>query len=158
MSLVVRNSVPADSVVVCDLVRRSITELCVGDHHSDEPTIAAWLSNKTKANFAAWISSPRHVAITAELTGVIAGFALLNSIGTIALLYVAPEARFRGVSKAMLAALEDRALASGIRELKLESTATALAFYERCGYVPAGARVQGFGVTLAHPLTKRLAP
>jgi GNAT superfamily N-acetyltransferase len=158
VNVVIRGAVPADVADACNLVRRSITELCAADHQGDEATIAAWLANKTEGNFAAWICSPRHVAMVAERAGVIVGFALLNRDGTIALLYVAPEARFTGVSKAMLAVLEEHAVASRIAELKLESSVTALSFYESCGYSQVGGTVRGFGVTRAYPLCKRIAP
>ena len=157
-SLLLRRATPADVALVCGLVRRSIVDLCAADHRGDESTIAAWLANKTPDRFASWISSPRHVAIVAERADCVVGFALLNAAGTIVLLYVAPEYRFSGVSKAMLASLEEHAAALGIAELKLDSSVTALSFYERCGYSRAGEAVQGFGVTHAYPLSKRLAP
>jgi GNAT superfamily N-acetyltransferase len=157
VDVVIRDAVPADVAAACNLVRRSITELCAADHKGDETTIAAWLANKTEGNFAAWICSPGRVAIVAERAGAIVGFALLNRDGTIALLYVAPEAQFTGVSKAMLAVLEEYAVASRITELKLESSVTALSFYESCGYSQVGGTAQGFGVTRAYPLCKRIA-
>jgi GNAT superfamily N-acetyltransferase len=158
MSVVIRRAVPADAGAACELVRRSITTLCVPDHGQDASTIAAWLAHKTVDNFAGWISSPRHVAVVADDAGTLAGFALLNLGGTIALLYVAPAFRFRGISKALLASLEDHAVALGIARLSLESSATALSFYERCGYARTGATVQGFGITRAYPLAKSLGP
>ena len=158
MSLLLRRATPADVGTACAVVRSSIVELCGADHQGDESTIAAWLANKTHDNFASWISSPRHVAIVAERAGFVVGFALLSAAGSIVLLYVAPQYRFTGVSKAMLASLEEHAGALGITELTLESSATALSFYERCGYLRAGETVQGFGVTRAYPLSKRLAP
>jgi GNAT superfamily N-acetyltransferase len=51
--------------------------------------------------------------------------------------YVAPAARFRGVSKALVAALEATARNLGLAECRLESTQTALQFYRRLGYVDA---------------------
>ena len=158
MNIAIRRAVPADTVAAGELVRNSITELCAADHNDDEATISAWLANKTHDNFARWISSPRHIALVAEKAGVIAGFALLNLDGTIALLYVTPQFRFSGVSKALLASLEEHAVRLGITRLTLESSATALFFYERCGYSRAGDTVQGFGVTRAYPLSKSLAP
>ena len=157
MNIAVRRAVPADTAAACELVRNSITQLCAIDHRDDESTISAWLANKTPDNFASWISSPRDMAVVAEKAGVIAGFGLLSRNGTIALLYVAPQFRFGGVSKAMLASLEEHAIALGITELKLESSATALSFYERCGYLRIGDTVPGFGVTRAYPLSKTLA-
>jgi len=158
VSLLLRRAIPVDATTACSLVRSSIVELCGADHRGDEATIASWLANKTPDNFASWISSPRHVAIVAERAGSLVGFAFLNGAGIIALLYVAPESRFTGVTKAMLASLEEHAVALGIAELRLESTATALSFYERRGYSRAGETVQGFGATRAYPLSKRLEP
>jgi GNAT superfamily N-acetyltransferase len=158
MAVAARRAEVSDAATACDLIRNSITELCILDHRGDETTIAAWLANKTCENLASWISSPRHVAVVAEMDGVVAGFGLLNLNGTIALLYVAPQYRFRGVSKALLVSLEEHAVALGITVLTLESSATALSFYEGCGYLCTGDTVQGFGVTRAYPLSKTLAP
>jgi N-acetylglutamate synthase-like GNAT family acetyltransferase len=44
--------------------------------------------------------------------------------------YVAPEARFTGVSKKLLASLEVHARGLGIAKLTLQSSLTALPFYE----------------------------
>ena len=76
--LVIRRAVPADAAPACEVVRNSITELCVEDHRGDAASIAAWLANKTHDNFAAWISSSRNVAVTAERGEKIVGFALLG--------------------------------------------------------------------------------
>ena len=87
----------------------------------------------------------------------IAGYGLLHRGGTVALLYVAPEARFRGASRALLAELEDRARKLGLSTLNLSSTATALRFYERCGFVSAGPPEPGFGASTCFPMVKQLA-
>jgi GNAT superfamily N-acetyltransferase len=141
----------------CNVVRTSIVQLCGADHQGDAPTLDAWLANKTADNFNAWITSPRHVALVGERQGQLAGFALLNKVGTIALLYVAPEHRFSGVTDSLLRALEECASGLGILELRLHSTVAALGFYERRGYERDGEPAQGFGVTSAQPLRKRLS-
>jgi len=158
MVLLNRRAVDADAAKACDLVRRSITELCIADHQGDKATVAEWLANKTEANFARWIASPLHAAIVAEKGGTIVGFALLNRAGTITLLYVAPEARFQRVSKKLLRAVEDYAAAWDIDLLKLESSITALSFYERHGFSRAGPAARGFGVSHAYPLHKQVRP
>jgi GNAT superfamily N-acetyltransferase len=158
MAVAARRAEGSDAATACDPVRNSIIELCILDHCGDETTIAARLSNKTCENLASWISSPRHVAVVAEMDGTVAGFGLLDLNGTIALFYVAPQYRFRGVSKALLVSLEERAVALGITVLALESSATALSFYEGCGYLRTGDTVQGFVVTRAYPLFRTLAP
>jgi GNAT superfamily N-acetyltransferase len=58
----------------------------------------------------------------------------MTNAGKVLLNYVSPDARFRGVSKALMRTLEDRARAAGIAECSLDSTQTALAFYRALGY------------------------
>jgi GNAT superfamily N-acetyltransferase len=139
------------------VVRRSINQLCSLDHHRDEQTISEWLANKTEANFDAWIKSEQHIALVAERADELVGFALLRRTGILALLYVAPEARFQGISKALLTKLERWALESGVTEISLESSLTALRFYQDCGYLGTGAPVRGFGITNGYPMSKRIA-
>ena len=152
-----RRASVSDAPGACDVVRRSIAELCLDDHGGDARTLSEWLANKTPADFEHWIQSDRHVAIAAELDGTLVGFALLNLGGTISLLYVSPEARFHGVSKALLSALEREALDAGISELRLESTRTAQRFYEQSGYASAGERTPGFGCSSCYPMSRRLS-
>jgi GNAT superfamily N-acetyltransferase len=156
MSHAIRHALVSDATAACEVVRRSIVELCNSDHHGDPDALVKWLANKTLANFERWIASREHVAIVAEREGAVVGFGLLNLQGTIALLYVSPDARFRGVSKALLGALESEASAAGIGELRLESSLTALPFYSKFGYTPSGAPCKGTGVVACYPMSRRL--
>jgi GNAT superfamily N-acetyltransferase len=79
---------------------------------------------------------------------------LLDLQGTIVLLYVSPDARFSGISKALLAALEKAAIAAGICEIRLDSSVTAYRFYSRCGYVPTGPPSKAFGITNGYPMSR----
>jgi len=158
MKYSIRDAAIADAPAACEVVRRSIAELCIENHRSDEATLAAWLGNKTVANFEAWINSDRHVALVAEGSAGVIGFGLLNREGAITLLYISPESRFQGVSKALLVALEEAARSTGIRKLTVGSTATARRFYLGSGYVPEGSPAQGFGLTTSYPMSKRVAP
>ena len=151
-----RRALPADAAAACDVVRRSIVELCCEDHRGDEATLTRWLANKTPSHFEQWIGSEDHVALVAERDGVLVGFALLNVKGSIALLYVSPDARFSGVSKALLLAVEEGAKAIGIGELWLESSATALRFYRECGYCSTGPPTAGFGITSGYPMSRQI--
>lgn len=54
--------------------------------------------------------------------------------------------RGRGVGEAMLAALSDLALAQGWREIALNAQASAIAFYQRLGYLPHGPRFVEAGI------------
>ena len=128
----IRAAHPDDAVAACSLLRRSITELCAADHGNDEARLARWLSNKTPENLTRWILTS-HVFV-AEEQGRILGVAALTGSGHITLNYVAPEARFRGISKALLRAVESKALERGCRACTLESTRTAERFYRGAGY------------------------
>lgn len=121
-----------DAVAACDVLRRSIVELCEADHRNDEARLADWLANKTPEIVAGWIAGS-HVFV-AEEGGRIVGVAALTDSGHVTLNYVAPEARFRGVSKALIDAVEGKAAQLGLQACTLESTKTARRFYEALGY------------------------
>ena len=69
----------------------------------------------------------------------------VTDAGEITLNYVAPDARFRGVSRALLRALEARAAERGNIRCTLTSTETAHRFYRSAGYVDDGAPTGKFG-------------
>jgi len=72
------------------------------------------------------------------------------------LLYVDPQARFRGVSDALLAAMQAAARLRGRKALALDSTITALRFYTVRGFGVADPPLPGFGASRRHPLVKPL--
>ncbi len=150
----IRRTTDDDAEAAAGVLRRSITELCRDDHKDDAETLAAWLANKTPESVRRWIE--RAVVLVAVEDGAILGVGSLWSGGEIGLNYVAPEARFRGVSKALLAGLEAEARALGIEAITLNSTATARRFYAACGYADAGAPVPGFGKTQGYPMRKTI--
>jgi GNAT superfamily N-acetyltransferase len=130
----IRPAQTADAAAACDVLRRSIAELCAADHGNDPKFLSAWLANKTPENVAAWISDPGNVLYVAVDGGVIVGVAGMTRAGVVMLNYVSPDARFKGVSKALLAALECKAADLGLTQCRLESTKTARRFYESAGY------------------------
>ena len=54
--LSIRDACPEDAVAACEVMRRSIAELCAADHGDDPEILAQWLSNKTPENVRAWIA------------------------------------------------------------------------------------------------------
>jgi hypothetical protein len=76
MSITVRPAAEADAVVACDVLRRSIRELCVADHGHDEQVLSAWLANKTPENVRAWITSASSFAVVAVDGSEVRGFGL----------------------------------------------------------------------------------
>ena len=74
----------------------------------------------------------------------------------ITLLYVSPEARFGGVSRALLAALEQRAAERGNTACHLVSSETARRFYHARGYAESGPPERRFGTSGSYPMAKNL--
>ncbi|MEY9933317.1 GNAT superfamily N-acetyltransferase [Catenulispora sp. GP43] len=94
------------------------------------------------------------VFLIAQVAGVPAGCGALRPLESgaaeIKRMYVVPDQRGRGVSGAVLAALEHAAVARGWRTLRLETgpkQAAAIRFYERSGYI----RIPGFGAYADEP-------
>jgi putative acetyltransferase len=142
----VRVAVAADAEAACNVLRRSIAECCVVDHHNDPAILGAWLGNKTPQMVESWFVSPTNFSVVAELDGAIAGVALLTGAGKLALCYVLPEARGRGIGKAMLARVEEQVQCWGVKALQLHSTATGHGFFAGRGYVDAGKVRSPYGV------------
>jgi hypothetical protein len=150
----VRDACEQDAGEACLVVRRSISELCSLDHQGDRSTLDLWLANKTAANMRRWIRE-HHVLVAAEASAIL-GVAAMTSAGEIILNYVSPDARLRSVSKVLVRGLEVRAVKLGIGLLTLKSTETAVRFYRSAGYTESGPPTQGFGITTAYPMQKRL--
>ena len=158
LGAVVRQASEADATAATEVLRRSISALCVADHHNDPFRVDAWLRNKTVLNVVAWIRSRDNYCVVASIDDTICGFGAMTVKGEIMLCYVDPNARFRSISSAMLDALERRAKLLGLEEVHLDgSTVTARRFYEERGYVAVGATYQAFEAITCQPMAKRLA-
>jgi len=118
----IRDAVLEDAAAVCDVLRRSITELCVSDHHGDAAALEAWLSNKNPNAFRSWLAHHGNSVLVAVEQTVVLGVGAVTDAGEIILNYVSPDARFRGVSRTLLRALEARAAKQGNVRCTLTST------------------------------------
>ena len=153
----IRDAVACDAKEACEVLRRSIKELCAADHGNDPAILARWLANKTRDNVAVWIARPDASVLVAAESGAIVAVGMVTDAGEILVNYVSPEARFRGVSRALLAALESRAAERGAPECRVESTETAHRFYRARGYVEDGAPSGKFGMSAGYRMAKALA-
>jgi GNAT superfamily N-acetyltransferase len=154
-SVEIRRARPADAASACDVMRRSIAELCLADHANDPTLLDAWLANKTPEIVARWIARRDNHFFVACEGDAICAVGAMTSAGEITLNYVAPEARFKGVSRALLRTLEDTARALGQARCTLTSTKTARRFYRSAGYVESGPPVRSFGGE-SYPMAKQL--
>jgi len=151
----IRDAVVDDAPAACQVLRRSISELCIADHQNDPTILSRWLSNKTPDIVSSWIAAPDDSVLVAVEEGTILAVGAVTNEGHINLNYVSPDARFRGVSRALLRALEARAIARGNARCTLNSTITAHKFYLGNGYVTNGPPTQKYG-TGGYPMSKQL--
>ena len=75
------------------------------------------------------VKTAEELLLVAVEGGAILGVGSVTDAGEITLNYVAPDSRFRGVSRALLGALEMRAAERGYTRCTLTSTETAHRFY-----------------------------
>ena len=54
-----------DAAQACEVLRRSISELCIADQHNDPAILDRWLANKTPENVAAWITNTEDSVLVA---------------------------------------------------------------------------------------------
>src|SRR5258707_11040363 len=69
MPLEIRTAGPEDALAACQVMRRSIAELCVADHRNDEAILKPWLCNKTPEVFLSWIGQPDNCLLVAVEDG-----------------------------------------------------------------------------------------
>jgi GNAT superfamily N-acetyltransferase len=142
----IRPACDADAVAAADVLRRSIRELCVQDHQNEPEILDAWLSNKTADTFREWLAVEHQPLLVVERDRQILAVGGVRQPDEILLNYVAPEARFQGVSKLLLASMEGLLMGFGSKRSHLTSTRTAYAFYYAAGYRDAG-RSGKFGMS-----------
>lgn len=141
--LSIRRAEPGDVPAMSHVLTASITELCADDHHNDAGALAAWTANKSEAGVTAMLANPASRLFVVESEGTVAAVGAVSDQGHITLNYVDPAARFRGISKALLARLEAELAAMGFSEGHLEATATARSFYLASGWQEAGPQATG---------------
>jgi hypothetical protein len=62
----IRDATPEDADAACEVLRKSISELCVADHANDPTILASWLSNKKPEIVAAWSKQPGNTLLPAS--------------------------------------------------------------------------------------------
>ena len=118
-TVAIRDATPDDAVAACHVLRESISRLCVADHRNDPAILNAWLANKTPEIVAAWAGRPGNSLLLAVEGDAILAVGSVTDAGEITLNYVAPDARFRGVSRALLK--RARSQSGGARQQPLQA-------------------------------------
>lgn len=152
----IRDATIDDAKAACLVMRRSIAELCIADHCNDPAILGRWLGNKTPEIFASWLRQTGNNVLVASENDVLLAVGAVTDAGEITLNYVSPDAQLRGVSRALLRAMETRASERGQTRCTLNSTETALRFYRSNGYTTDGPAAGHFGTTSGHPMSKTL--
>lgn len=156
--MLVRRAECQDACQAADVIRRSITELCATEYRNDRRVLACWLANKTEENLRRWIDqTDRSVFVAVRDDGQLAAVGMVTDRGEIQLNYVAPEARFLGASKSLVAHMEAHLRTLGTAQAVLLSTQVARQFYRSIGY-EEGEQVQSrFGTLDGTKMIKLLS-
>jgi len=152
----IRDARTEDAEAACGVLRESISQLCVADHRNDPAILGAWLANKTPAIVATWIAQKKNSVLLAVEGDAILAVGSVTDAGEITLNYVAPAARFRGVSRALMKALEARARQRGNKRCTLTSSETAHRFYQTLGYIDDGSPTAKFGTRGGYAMSKQI--
>ena len=123
---------------------------------SERPGNSAALAKRQDTEHLQILDQIGNVLLVAVEGASIVAVGRVTDAGEITLNYVSPDARFRGVSTAMLDALERRARKRGNRRCRLNSTQTALRFYLARGYSQDDPGEGKFGTNSAYPVSKQL--
>ena len=130
----VRAARPDDAAAMADLYQRSVRALGPTDYSAEQ--VQAWAgAGPTAERFEALMSDGRRGLVAISDDGRLVGFTDVEADGHIHFLYVAPEARGRGVADALLDAVETLAAQTGIIRLHSEASEAARRFFARRGFV-----------------------
>lgn len=126
------------------------------DHGGDPVLIAVWCADKTPEHLRDALSHAENLWLVAvDGADSVTGVGSLGPGGKVTAIYVDPEMVHRGIGKMLLDSLEAEAVQRGLEEVTLLSSRTALPFYERCGFAPAG-QPQTFRAMTTYPMRKAL--
>jgi putative acetyltransferase len=129
----IRAAVAGDVDGIMDAHLEAIRELCSAAYAPDQ--ISAWTSGgKNPARYLPGIAAGRFsVALLGE---TVVGFSELDLVkGELCGMFVAPAHARQGIGRALLAAVEARAVRQGVGRLDLKATLNAVDFYRALGFV-----------------------
>ena len=131
---------------IYELHLRAVREICSHDYTPGQ--IGAWTERNTAETYRKAIRSGKPLYV-AELQKRIVGFAARNANEIIGL-YVHPDFLGRKIAEMLLRRMEQDAKKDGTTEVMVQSTLTAVKFYEHAGFKNLGPeeKTTASGVTL----------
>ncbi len=133
-SIAIRPAVLGDAEAIRQVQSAAARGLCSADYTPEQ--MGAWTGRET-SHYEQRLRDAGCSTLVAEADGRVVAFSGRIG-GELLSLYVQPEWAGRGVGAALLAQVESEAAAEGHGELTLNSSVTAVPFYERQGYTVAG--------------------
>ena len=128
----VRPFLPADVAALQELFAQSIDELCTEDY-SDEQRLA-WISRaEDRRAFGSRLAAMTTLVV--QIGGDYAGFGALKDNTKLDMLYVSPHYAGEGVGTALCDTLERLAGGRGATEITVDSSETAVMFFEKRGFI-----------------------
>ena len=128
-----RAFVPSDTPILRDLLAASVEELTQEDYTEEERV--AWVSfAEDEEAFCKMLEEA--LTLVVEVNGEPIGFASLKEKHILNMLYVHPYHVDEGIGTMLCEALETSARSNGANEILVESSETAVLFFERRGYIP----------------------
>lgn len=142
MSVILRTATPNDCTGILACHVAAIRKLCAGDYSGTQ--LFSWSSRLTPDGYLPAIAS--NTFFVAERAAEIIGFAeFVPARGEIVAIYVHPQHSRQGIGTLLFRAIDRVAAESGIQELSLSSSLTAVSFYERLNFVAESATVHRLG-------------
>ena len=126
-----RPFLPEDLPMVTAIFSASIEGIAAEDY--SDAQIAAWSAQADEEAFAARLAD--QLTLVATLNQSPVGFASLRGKDELDMLYVHPGAARQGVATVLVDAIEKLAAARGASRLAVDASDTAVALFERRGYV-----------------------
>ncbi len=125
---------PEHAIQACDILIRSIQQVCMPYYNFDTEIEKEWLSNKTPENVKQWVTSPNNIGLVAIDTNKnVVGFILATRSGHILLNYIEPQLRGQGIGHALYCEIEQALIRHGVKTITADSTLGAQSFYESQG-------------------------
>jgi len=160
-NLAMRPLLPEDVPLLAEIFRASIEELTAEDYSEAQQEAWAETADDLEA-FGARLAG--ELTLVATFAGSAVGFASLADNRNIDMLYVHPAAAGQGAGAMLCDALEKLAAARGAKEITVDASDAARAFFEKRGFAAQSRNTVSLGgewianTTMTKPLVARGRP